>query len=142
MRTVAASRIDEGFDVLVSHCHSRTDLVVSEYLAAWNDADACARWRHLQAAWSAAGRFEDPLVALEDRAAMREHIERCQARNAGARFVVTSDVMQHHDCLHFTWALLDAQGVERLAGSSYCTLDDEGRIRHLVGFFEAALGAD
>lgn len=122
--------------------HNRADLVVSAYLAAWNDADAGARWRHLQAAWSESGSFEDPLIALEGRAAMREHIERCRADQPGARFVVTSDVLRHQDRIHFSWALIDAKGSKRLAGSSYCKLDDAGRIKRLIGFFERASSAD
>ena len=104
---------------------------------AWNETCDSLRRQHLTAAWSEHGRFIDQQVCLEGRAALHEHIARCQASHPGARFVLTSLAAQHHRVMHFTWSLLDAHGRHVIAGCDFGEVDNDGRIQHLVAFFNA-----
>ena len=99
------------------------DLVVRECLAAWNEKDGAVRRERLGVAWSDAGIFIDPLVRVEGRDAMSQYIARCQERDPGCRFVVTSGIARHHDQFHFTWARHDAAGNEVIAGCDTGELD-------------------
>jgi len=113
------------------------DRLVSQYLAAWNETDSAAQLRHLHATWSEAGVFVDPLVRIVGRDALHQHIARCQASYPGSRFVLTGKIAHHHDQIHFSWALLDAQARELVAGRDFVELDELGRIHRLVAFFNA-----
>ena len=48
----------------------------------------------------------------------------------------------HHDRVRFTWQLHPAGGGEPVAtGTDYCTVAEDGRLRHVTGFLEQAPAA-
>lgn len=112
------------------------DLIVTQYLAAWNEDDDRRRWRYLQATCSADASFQDPLVCLHGLRALDDYVGAGRRAQPGSRFAVTGSVAHHHGQLHFGWQLRDAAGRPALAGCMHAELDGAGRFRRLVAFLQ------
>lgn len=108
---------------------------VAAYGAAWNEADPAARRTILDAVWAADGVYCDPSTVVEGRDALSGHIGGFQEQMAGHAIVTTSGVEEHHGWFRFAWRLTAADGTPVVDGFDVGELDDDGRIRRIVGFF-------
>jgi hypothetical protein len=109
--------------------------VVRTYAGAWMETDESARRRALQASWADDGAYCDPTALVEGREALVKHLGGFQAQMPAHRLVITSDVVEHHRFLRFTWALQNSGGDVVLEGLDFGELADDGRLRRIVGFF-------
>lgn len=110
---------------------------VAAYVAAWNTTDADRREALLEAAFAADGTYADPSVRLPGRAALEAHCTRLTAQRPGVRIDLTSGIDEHPGGACFTWAVFDPAGRVLREGLDVVTLDGDGRITQVLGFFGA-----
>ncbi|QDO97783.1 nuclear transport factor 2 family protein [Ferrovibrio terrae] len=111
--------------------------MVDTYCAAWNAAEAAERNRLLRVAWTADGRYSDPMVQELDRAALVAHIGVLLDRFPGSTIRRTTAVDSHHGGLRFGFVRLDAGGSMMREGVDFCQLGEGGRLHRIIGFFGA-----
>jgi hypothetical protein len=109
--------------------------VVALYAAAWDEHDEAARRELLERSWADAGVYCDPTAVVEGREALVAHLGAFLASGAGARVVVTSGVDEHDGFLRFAWQVVGADGSLQFEGMDFGELDEDGRLRRIVGFF-------
>jgi hypothetical protein len=111
------------------------DDVIDTYCAAWNAAEAAERNRLLRVAWTADGRYSDPLVHDLDRPALVTHIGTLLEKFPGSTIRRTSVVDSHHGGLRFSFVRLAADGSAMREGVDFCQLGEGGRLSRITGFF-------
>lgn len=110
------------------------------YGSAWREPDEAKRRAILEQAWAEDGVYTDPTAYIEGREALVQHIGRfLNGRSAGSgpSIQLDSGVDVHHDrFLRFAWKMVAADGKTVLApGMDFGELDEDGRLRRIVGFF-------
>ena len=108
---------------------------VDTYLSMWNEEDAGRRARLIEQAWTADGRYVDPLLEAQGHHALTAMVEGVQAQFPGHRFARTSAVDAHHDQVRFGWQLAAPDGTVTVAGIDVGQVGDDGRLRRVTGFF-------
>jgi hypothetical protein len=108
---------------------------VDTYLAMWNETEPARRARLIQQAWAGDGRYVDPAQEARGHAAISEMVAGVQTRYPGHRIRRASGVDVHHDLVRFAWDLVTPQGPVVAAGIDVGTLDPDGRLRLIAGFF-------
>lgn len=111
-----------------------TGHVVDAYLAAWNEPDPDRRAQLVERAWTADGRYRDPMLEADGRAAIAELAAGVQAAYPGTTFRRTTEIDGHHDSLRFGWELAGPDGTV-VAGLDVAELAPDGRLRSVTGFF-------
>jgi hypothetical protein len=111
---------------------------VNNYMEAWNEADEAKRLALLARCWSDRGRYVDPNVDLEGRAALAQHIAKVQASRPGARLEFVSGIDVHHDVARFLWRLVRADGTRGDISIDFGEVDEDGLLVRIVGFFGPA----
>ncbi len=107
---------------------------ISAYGAAWREADGDKRLVLLKQCFEEDGRYVDPTADVTGIENLSTHIGEVLA-SSGGRVAITSRPNKHHDVVHFTWHMVDASGVEMIAGHDFARLSASGKIEHLAGFF-------
>ncbi|KNB53606.1 nuclear transport factor 2 family protein [Streptomyces caatingaensis] len=116
---------------------SRYEDAVTRYFAAWNATDADTRARAVAAAWTEDGSYTDPLADVRGHEALAAVIAGAQEQFPGFVFRQTGVADGHHDTVRFSWELVSgADGSAPVAGSDVATLDEDGRIRGVLGFLD------
>ena len=116
--------------------------VVELYIAMWNEQDVGRRRELVARTLTDDATYVDPLVASEGIDGIAAMIGAVQGQFPGFRFRLAAGPEQHHDRARFTWQLHPADGGEPVAtGTDYCTVADDGRLRHVTGFLEHASAA-
>ncbi|WP_116953278.1 nuclear transport factor 2 family protein [Jiangella endophytica] len=110
---------------------------VDAYLAAWTEPVADRRRTLIERCWSPAGAVVDPPLDGHGHDGIDALMQTLQQHYPGTRFVRTTEVDVHHDAFRVGWELRGADGSVVLAGTDYATLDADGRITRLTGFFGA-----
>ncbi|MEO5842058.1 MAG: nuclear transport factor 2 family protein [Acidimicrobiales bacterium] len=108
---------------------------VDTYLAAWNETDQDQRAVLIEKAWAADGRLIDPPLAAAGHTGIDEMTATMQEHFPGHYFRRTSGIDTHHDHLRFAWELVGPDGTVAIAGIDVGELADDGRLRHITGFF-------
>ena len=113
---------------------------VDLYGAAWAEPDEAKRRALLEKAWAEDGIYTDPTAYVEGREALVQHIGGFLAgQNAGSgpSIQIDSSVDVHHvKFLRFAWKMVAADGETVLSpGMDYGELDEDGRLKLIVGFF-------
>lgn len=111
------------------------DNILSAYSAAWLERDPAKRIQHLETCWAEDGRYVDPNGDVTGRDGLADYMDAFHAQAKGSKIVVTSNPNPHHEMVHFTWAMKAPGGIPLLKGHDFATLDPDGRIKQLVGFF-------
>ena len=101
-------------------------------------ADEAARLALLARCWSERGRYVDPNVDLEGRAALAQHIAKVQASRPGARLEFMSAIDVHHNVVRFLWRLVRADGTAGDVSIDFGEVDEDGLLVRIVGFFGPA----
>ncbi|GGH25571.1 SnoaL-like domain-containing protein [Cribrihabitans marinus] len=107
---------------------------VDTYGAAWRETDPAKRLELLETVWADDAVYVDPMARVEGRAALVAHIGEVLA-STGGRVEITSRPNAHHDVAHFTWHMVGPDGAILVRGHDMATLDTDGRIARLAGFF-------
>jgi hypothetical protein len=108
------------------------------YMDAWNERDETARLTLLARCWSDRGRYVDPNIDLEGRAALAQHIAKVQASRPGARLEFMSAIDVHHNVVRFLWRLMRADGSVGDTSIDFGEVDENGFLVRIVGFFGPA----
>ena len=109
---------------------------VDLYGAAWAEPDEERRRDLLERAWAEDGVYTDPSAEVKGREALVAHIGGFLEQAQGGRIVITSQVDHHHGTrLRFSWAMQSAAGQTLAEGMDYGELDEDGRLKLIVGFF-------
>ena len=114
------------------------DEVVAGYFALWNETDAAARRDALAATWAAEASYRDPLLAAEGYDALDAMIAAIHAQYPGQRFHLVGAIDAYPGRARWGWALVGPDGTPIVAGLDVAVLAEDGRLRAVTGFFEAA----
>ncbi len=112
-----------------------TQEIVATYGAAWNEPDPARRKALLEKAWAADGTYTDPMAEIAGREALIELISQFQKQMPGAQIVLTSGIDEHHKRIRFGWRVAAPDGATRMEGIDIGQLDEDGRLRSIVGFW-------
>ncbi len=109
---------------------------VDLYGQAWAEPDEAKRRALLERAWAENGVYTDPTAEVNGREALVKHIGGFMENSRGGRIVITSKVDSHHETrLRFSWAMQSADGKTVAEGIDYGELDEDGKLKLIVGFF-------
>ena len=108
---------------------------VDTYLAMWNETDAIRRAALVERAWTADGRYVDPVLEAEGHPAISDMVGGVHRQFPGHRFRRLSGVDAHHDQVRFAWELAAPNGAVAVAGIDVGELAPDGRLRRITGFF-------
>lgn len=110
------------------------DRTIAAYGAAWQELDGEKRRALLQACFEQDGRYVDPTADVRGLENLSTHIGEVLS-TSGGRVEITSRPSVHHDVVHFTWHMINADGAEMVAGHDFIRLGASGKVAHLAGFF-------
>lgn len=116
---------------------STIEKTVATYGAAWLETDPDKRATLLNAAWAESGTYKDPRNTANGRQELNALIAGFQAGSGGARIELTSKPLTHNNHVYFTWQRVTAEGKVTNSGVDFGTLDAEGKLAQIVGFFGA-----
>nr|WSY49358.1 nuclear transport factor 2 family protein [Streptomyces sp. NBC_00886] len=115
----------------------RYESAVARYFEAWNAGDPDALAKAVAAAWSVEGTYTDPLAAVTGHTEIAGLIAGAHERFPGFAFRPLGAVDGHHDTARFAWELVsEADSSAPIAGFDVITLDEDGRIRSVLGFLD------
>ncbi|MGW1915214.1 nuclear transport factor 2 family protein [Streptomyces sp. NPDC002076] len=115
----------------------RYESAAARYFEAWNAAEPEALKKAVAAAWTTDGGYTDPLADVRGHEGIAAVIEAAHEQFPGFVFRPLGAVDGHHDTARFGWELVnEADGSAPVAGFDVVTLDDEGRIRQVLGFLD------
>ena len=113
---------------------------VDLYGSAWGEPDEEKRRAILEKAWAEDGVYTDPTAYVDGREALVQHIGGFltgRSAGSGPSIQIDSSVDVHHDkFLRFAWKMVAPDGTTVLSpGMDYGELDEQGRLKLIVGFF-------
>ncbi|WP_328744509.1 nuclear transport factor 2 family protein [Streptomyces sp. NBC_00285] len=115
----------------------RYENAVARYFEAWNAREPEARAKAVAAAWAVGGGYTDPLADVSGHEQIGAVIAAAHEQFPGFAFRLTGAVEGHHDTARFSWELVsEADRSAPVAGSDVITLDEDGRIRTVLGFLD------
>ncbi|GAP46501.1 nuclear transport factor 2 family protein [Streptomyces azureus] len=115
----------------------RYEDAVARYFEAWNAEDPAARGKAVAAAWTEDGGYTDPLADVRGHEQIAALIAAAREQFPGLVFRLAGAVDGHHHIARFSWELVsETDGSAPVAGSDVITLDEQGRIRAVLGFLD------
>ncbi len=102
--------------------------------AAWNEPESDRVRGHLEQALAADVRFVDPSIDLTGIDAFEANVHEVHKRLPGATYSVTSGIDSQHGFHRYHWAI-HQDGKLLLPGFDVVEVDDEGRVKQVIGFF-------
>jgi hypothetical protein len=112
--------------------------VVDGYIAMWNETDPERRRFIIEQTWTADGSYVDPHAEVAGAEGIGALVAAVQEQFPGHRFVLASGPDAHHDRVRFTWQLVAESGAAVATGLDVAVVADDGRLRAVTGFLEAA----
>jgi hypothetical protein len=118
---------------------SNVNEVVVRYLAAWNEREPKKRRELVAKAWTEDGTYVDAARDGKGHESLDAMIATAQGHFPGYRLNLASGIEVHHDYLRFSWAAGGtADAPLFIKGTDFVALADDGRIKSVVGFTDAA----
>lgn len=111
------------------------DATVDAHLAGYCEPDPARRLELLTAVWSAAGRLVDPPFEAASPAGIAALVDAVLTHYPDHTFRRTTAVDTHHEFARYGWELVASDGTVAVGGTDVVTLDPDGRIAEIVGFF-------
>jgi hypothetical protein len=108
---------------------------VDTHLAGYCEPDPDHRLELLQAAWAPTGRLIDPPFDGTGPGGVAEMVDAVLGHYPAHTFRRTTVVDAHHDRARYGWELVAPDGTVAVAGTDVVTVDADGRIVEIVGFF-------
>jgi hypothetical protein len=120
--------------------HEMTEVttVVDGYIAMWNETDPERRRWIIEQTWTDDGSYVDPHAEVAGAEGLAALVAAVQEQFPGHRFVLAAGPDAHHDRVRFTWQLVGEDGDAIATGVDFATVADDGRLRSVTGFLEAA----
>jgi uncharacterized protein YndB with AHSA1/START domain len=117
--------------------HANAGRVIDQWFAAWAETDAGKRRELLEACAVPEITFHDPFSALSGYEDLESHIAAAQRFMAGSSVSRAGEpVVSHADAL-VRWEMRTAGGQIGGRGSNAVTFAPDGRLRRVVGFWDA-----
>lgn len=111
--------------------------LAQQYLDVWNEGDAAARKRLVDALFAADATYVDPMMQGEGRDGIAAMIGAAQQQFAGHRFALHGNADGHHDVVRFSWSLAADGNAPVAIGTDVVTLAADGRLKQVTGFLES-----
>ncbi|HEX5900848.1 MAG: nuclear transport factor 2 family protein [Solirubrobacteraceae bacterium] len=111
---------------------------VDGYIAMWNETDPARRRFIIEQTWTDDGSYVDPHAEVAGVDGLDALVAAVQEQFPGHRFVLAGDPDAHHDRVRFTWQLVGESGEPIATGMDVGVVADDGRLRAVTGFLEAA----
>ena len=119
-----------------------TTTVVDGYIAMWNETDPERRRAIIAETWAEDASYVDPIMAGEGHDGLDAMVAGIQERFPGHRFRLSFGPDAHNDRVRFAWELVNGDAAAPVAaGVDFATVADDGRLRDVTGFLEAAPAA-
>jgi len=112
--------------------------IVDGYIAMWNETDPERRRSIIEQTWTEDGSYVDPHAEVAGAEGISALVAAVQEQFPGHRFVLASGPDAHHDRVRFTWQLVADGGGAAATGLDVAVVADDGRLRAVTGFLEAA----
>jgi hypothetical protein len=112
--------------------------VVDGYIAMWNETDPERRRSIIEETWTEDASYVDPQAEVAGAEGISALVAAVQEQFPGHRFVLASGPDAHHDRVRFTWQLVAEGGAAIATGLDVAVVADDGRLRAVTGFLEAA----
>ena len=112
--------------------------IVDSYIAMWNETDPERRRSIIEQTWTEDGSYVDPHAEVAGVDGLDGLVAAVQEQFPGHRFVLASGPETHHDRMRFTWQLVGSSGDAIATGTDVAVVADDGRLRDVTGFLEAA----
>jgi hypothetical protein len=118
---------------------SNVNSLVVSYIAAWNEHDGAARRKLVAETWSEGGIYVDAHRRGDGHAGIDAMIAAAQAQFPNYRLRLASGIEAHDGGVRFSW---HAGGTPNapllLGGTDFATFGDDGRLKSVTGFVDAA----
>jgi hypothetical protein len=115
----------------------RYENAVARYFEAWNAGEPEELAKAVAAAWTPNGSYTDPLADVTGHEGIAAVITAAHEQFPGFVFRPAGPVDGHHDTARFSWELVnETDGSAPVAGFDVVTLDEDGRIRAVLGFLD------
>jgi hypothetical protein len=114
--------------------------IVDRYLEAFNETDPARRRELVEALFTEESTYTDPQVELRGPAELDGFIAQTQGQFPGFTFTLGGPIDAHHEQLRFQWHAGPVEAPDQFIGFDVIVTDD-GRIRNVYGFMDAAPGA-
>jgi hypothetical protein len=111
--------------------------VVTQYLEAFNENDTDRRRELLETLYAPDCTYTDPHVDLQGAEQIDEFIAQTQERFPGFTFTLGGAIDAHHNQARFQWHAGPSDAPHAYVGFDVI-VTDEGRIRNVYGFMDAA----
>jgi SnoaL-like domain len=115
--------------------------IVDRYIATFNEADADRRRAEISALYGAHGTYTDPHVELRGPEQIDAFIASTQERFPGYEFRLGGPIDAHHNQARFQWHAGPAGDSEPAYVGFDVLVTDDGRVRDVYGFLDAASGS-
>jgi hypothetical protein len=115
----------------------RAQTLVTQYLEAFKETEAGRRRALLEALYTPDCTYTDPHVDLQGTEQVDGFIKQTQERFAGYTFTLGGQIDTHHSQARFQWHAGPAGAPDTYVGFDVIVTDD-GRIRNVYGFMDAA----
>jgi hypothetical protein len=112
--------------------------VVESYIAMWNETDPQRRRSIIEQTWTDDASYVDPNAEVAGADGLDALVAAVQEQFPGHRFVLAAGPDAHHDRVRFTWQLVGESGDAIATGLDVGVIADDGRLRAVTGFLEAA----
>ena len=109
--------------------------IVDAYLQAYCTPEQNKRADLVRSVWNANGRLSDPPMEAVGFDAIEKQAAMLLQQFPSHTFRRESEVDTHHEFAAYDWSLRSADGAKVLEGRDFMTLDVDGRIMTVVGFF-------
>ena len=104
------------------------------YWTMWNESDLTAIRSHLDQAVSTDVEWVDPQHAFRGRDALEANVVELRTNKPEYRFVIASELDQHHDRIRYRWDMMRKHRV-LMQGLDIVTFASDGLIARVDGFF-------
>ena len=104
-------------------------------LAAWNEENPSAVRAHLDKALARDVRFGDPSIDVTGVDGFEANVHHVHENNPGNRYSRVSKIDSQHGFHRYHWAIHDKDGNLVLPGFDVVEMDDQGRVKCVIGFF-------
>ncbi|MBA3906170.1 MAG: nuclear transport factor 2 family protein [Pseudonocardiales bacterium] len=116
------------------------DEMTADYLAVWNEDEADARLAAAERLFAADVAYTDPMGDVRGVNELAAVVAGVQAQFPGWRFRRSGPVDGHGSQVRFGWELGPEDGDAPIAGFDVAVLNEEGRIRQVLGFLDRVPG--
>ncbi len=121
---------------------SNINEMVVRYIAAWNERDARRRRELVAKTWTESGVYVDAHRRADGHDGIDAMIDAAQRQFPGYRLALKSGIEAHNGHARFSWAAGGSPDAPLyLGGTDFVIVADDGRLKSVTGFVDAAPAA-